>query len=63
MKRATILDQERGTFGLEYVDTLGRKNWMRLDATTYEQAIQEAKSYLEINADNYDRHGDEWEIM
>jgi hypothetical protein len=63
MKRAMILDQERGTFGLEYDNTLGQKNTMRLDATTYEKAIREAKSFLEINEEDHDPDGDQWEIM
>ena len=63
MKRATILDQDHGTFGLEYDNTLGQKNRMRLDATTYEKAIQETKSFLEINEDDCDRDGDRWEIL
>ncbi len=62
MKRARILDQEDDTFGLEYDDTRGTKNTMRLDALTYEKAIREAKSFLGINADNQDEDGTQWEI-
>ena len=54
MKTAKILDEENDTFGLEYDDTRGTKNRMRLDALTYEKAIQEAKLYLSINEDNQD---------
>ena len=62
MKTARILDEENDTFGLEYDDTRGTKNWMRLDALTYEKAIQEAKSYLGISEDNQDLDGEVWEV-
>ena len=62
MKTATILDQEHDTFGLEYDDTRGTKNRMRLDSLTYEEAIQEAKSYLGINEENQDADGNLWEV-
>jgi hypothetical protein len=62
MKIATILDQQFGTFGLEYDNTLGKKNVMRLDAITYEKAIQEAKSFLGIKEDGYDGDGNLWEL-
>ena len=62
MKRAKILDEENDTFGLEYDDTRGTKNRMRLDALTYEKAIQEAKLYLGINEDNKDADGTLWEV-
>ena len=62
MKIATILDQQFGTFGLEYDNTLGKKNMMRLDAITYEKAIQEAKSFLGIKEDGYDADGNLWEL-
>jgi hypothetical protein len=62
MKIAKILDQAHDTFGLEYDDTRGTKNRMRLDALTYEKAIQEAKSYLDINEDNLDPDGTLWEV-
>ena len=60
MKRATILDQGRDQFALEYEDTLGRKNQMRLDAFTYENAIREARSFLGVNKDDFDEAGDQW---
>ena len=60
MKTARILDQEHGTFGLEYDDTRGTKNMMRLDALTYEKAIREAKSFLGINDDDHDEDGTLW---
>ena len=63
MKTARIVDQEDpDSFGLEYDNTQGEKNMMRLDALTYEKAIREAKSYLGINADNIDADGTVWEI-
>jgi len=62
MKTARILDQDHDTFGLEYDDTRGTKNMMRLDALTYEKAIQEAKSFLGIDDDNHDADGNLWEV-
>ena len=62
MKIAKILDQELDTFGLEYDDTRGTKNRMRLDSLTYEKAIREAKLYLGINEDNQDPDGTLWEV-
>ena len=62
MKTAKILDQPHDTFALEYDDTRGTKNKMRLDALTYEKAIQESKSYLGINDDNQDPDGNLWEV-
>ena len=62
MKTARILDQGPNTFYLEYDDTRGTKNTMRLDAFTYEKAIQEAKSFLDINDDNHDADGTLWEV-
>jgi len=62
MKTARILDQERGTFGLEYDNTRGEKNRMRLDSLTYEKAIREAKSFLGINDDNNDEDGTLWQV-
>jgi len=60
MKIARILDQD--SFYLEYDDTRGTKNTMRLDALTYERAVREAKSYLGINEDNHDADGHLWEL-
>ena len=62
MKIARILDEDNGAFGLEYDNTLGKKNMMRLDALTYENAVREAKSFLGINADNHDADGMAWDI-
>jgi hypothetical protein len=62
MKTAIILDQDDGSFVLEYDNTLGKKNTMRLDAVTYEQAVREAKSFLGINQENLDADGNVWTI-
>jgi len=62
MKSARILDEDGGAFGLEYDNTLGKKNMMRLDAFTYENAIREAKSFLGINTDDLDADGTQWDI-
>lgn len=61
MKRATIVDQEDDAYGVEYDNTVGTRNTMRLEATTYEDAILEAKSYLGIIGER-DEHGTVWEI-
>jgi hypothetical protein len=62
MKIARILDEPGGTFRLEYDDTLGHKRNTRLDAMTYEQALREARSYLEIGEGDRDSEGAEWDI-
>ena len=62
MKIARIVDEDGGVFGLEYDNTLGKKNTMRLDAFTYESAIREAKSFLGINTDDRDADGTQWDI-
>jgi hypothetical protein len=50
MKSARILDgDEDDDFTLE-------------EATTYEKAIREAKSFLGINEDNCDEDGESWEV-
>jgi hypothetical protein len=61
MNNASILDQDDG-FVLEYGNTLGKKNMMRLEAFTYEEAIREAKSFLGINADDHDTDGTQWNV-
>jgi hypothetical protein len=61
-KIATLLDREDGGFGLDYDNTLGKKNTMRLEARTYERALAEAKSFLGIGEDNCDDDGNMWEI-
>jgi hypothetical protein len=62
MKIARILDEADGAFGLEYDNTLGKKNTMRLDSQTYDSAIREARSFLGINADDCDADGTQWDI-
>jgi hypothetical protein len=62
MKIARILDQTSGSFGLEYDNTLGKKNTMRLEALTYENAILEAKSFLGIDAEDHDADGSQWDL-
>ena len=62
MKIARIFDQDDETFGLEYDNTLGKKHRKRLEATTYEGAIREAKSFLGINAQNTDGDGTLWQV-
>jgi hypothetical protein len=62
MKIAKILDEEGGTFRLEYDNDRGNKQNTRLDALTYEQALREAKGYLEIGEDARDPEGTQWEI-
>jgi len=61
LKRAIILDQEDEAFGVEYDNTIGTRNTMRLEATTYEDAILETKSFLGIT-ENRDEAGTVWEI-
>jgi hypothetical protein len=62
MKLAIILEEAHAQFALEYDDTLGRKNRMRLDASTYLNAIREARSFLGINPDDRDEAGDQWAV-
>ncbi len=62
MKTASILDEPDGTFRLEYDNSLGQKHSMRLEALTYEAALREAKTFLEIRADDCDAQGARWEI-
>jgi hypothetical protein len=62
MKIARILDETDGTFRLEYDDTLGHKQNTRLDAVSYERALREARSYLEIGDGDRDSEGAQWDI-
>ncbi len=62
MKIARILDEPGDTFRLEYDDTLGHKRNTRLDAVTYEQAVREARSYLEIGQGDRDSEGAQWDL-
>jgi|WetSurMetagenome_2_1015567.scaffolds.fasta_scaffold427396_2 hypothetical protein len=63
LKIGRILDEDGGSFGLEYDDTRGQKNRMRLDALTYEGAIREARSFLGIQEDDHDEDGDLWAVQ
>lgn len=63
MKSAIIVDLGPGQFALEYDDTVGRRNHMRLDAATYEKALREARSYLGINEEDQDEAGDQWAVV
>lgn len=62
VKVASILDEESGGFALEYDDTRGRKNTMRLDAVTYPGAVREARSFLGIREDDRDQDGHRWAV-
>lgn len=62
VKFGRILDEEEGEFTLEYDDTRGQKNTMRLDALTYEGAVREARSFLGIRSDGHDEAGDLWAV-
>jgi hypothetical protein len=62
MKIARILDAEGGTFRLEYDNARGQKQNTRLEAMGYEQALREAKGYLEIGEDDRDPEGAQWDI-
>jgi hypothetical protein len=62
MKIARILDEAGGTFRVEYDDTLGHKRNTRLEAVSYEHALREARSYLEIGDDDRDSDGTQWDI-
>gem|GEM_PF-1973437 len=59
---ARILDEEDDTFCLEYSNRSGAKSFMRLEASTYEGAIREAKSYLGIGKDDRDEQGVLWQF-
>jgi len=61
-KIARILDEGGGAFRLEYDSARGQKQNTRLDAASYDQALREAKSYLEIGEDDRDPEGAEWDI-
>ncbi len=61
VKRAIISDEEDGAFVAEYDNTVGGKNTMRLEAETYEDAVEEIKSFLGIVGDRDDA-GNLWEV-
>lgn len=60
LKRAIILDEDEG-FIVEYDNNIGTRNIMRLEAASYDDAIEEIKSFLGINGD-LDEQGNRWEI-
>jgi hypothetical protein len=62
MKIARILDEPGGTFRVEYDNPRGNKQNTRLEAMSYELALREARSYLEIGDDDRDPDGIEWDI-
>jgi len=62
MKIARILDEPGGAFRVEYDNARGNKQNTRLEAMSYEQALREARSYLEIGDDERDSEGAEWNI-
>ena len=62
MKIARILDEPGGMFRLEYENTRGHKQNTRLDAMSYEQALREARAYLEIGTGDRDAEGAQWDI-
>ena len=62
MKIARILDEPGGTFRVEYDNARGNKQNTRLEAMSYEQALREARSYLEIGDDDRDSEGTQWDI-
>jgi len=61
VKRVTITEDDDGAFVAEYDNSLGAKNAMRLEASTYEEAVDEIKEYLGIT-DDRDGDGNTWEI-
>ena len=59
---ARVVDEDPDGFRLEYDNTLGKKNVMRLEAQTYERALREARSFLGINAEDRDMEGTRWDL-
>ena len=62
MKIARILDAAGGAFRLVYDNARGHKQNTSLEAMTYEQALREAKGYLEIGEGDRDPDGAQWDI-
>ena len=62
LKTARILDMEDEGFGLEYDNDLGSRNTMRLYSITYENAVREARVFLDLNQQSIDPDGTTWEI-
>jgi hypothetical protein len=61
-KVAAVLDDDEGGFMLEYDNTRGEKNTMRLDGVSYAGAIREARSFLGIGTDDRDEDECEWSV-
>jgi hypothetical protein len=59
---AIILDGEDDGFSLEYDNNLGKRNFMRLDGTSYDKALREARAFLGVNENNLDAEGNVWKI-
>jgi hypothetical protein len=59
-KSARVVEDDDGTFTLEYPNSRGLVTPMRLDAATYSGAIREAKEFLEIQGDGRDGEGHLW---
>ena len=62
VKLAKILDEEDDSFCLEYPTSKGATTVMRLEASTYERALREARAYLGIGEDNRDEAGALWQM-
>jgi len=62
MKIARILDEPDVIFRVEYNNARGHKQNTRLEAMSCEQALREARSYLEIGDDDRGSDGTEWDI-
>jgi len=62
LKTARIVDLEEGGFGLEYDTNVERRSSTRLEAVTYEKAVDEARLFLDINHENIDSDGTKWEV-
>jgi len=61
VKRIIITEDDNSSFTAEYDNSIGAKNSMRLEATTYDEAVEEIKDFLGIT-DNRDADGNVWEI-
>jgi len=57
-----VIQERAGIFSLQYENNRGEKNLTRLDATTYELAVREARSFLGIKTDNHDEDGNLWDV-
>jgi hypothetical protein len=59
---AIIVDREDDGFSLEYDNNLGKRNFMRLDGTSYDRALREARAFLGVNENDLDEDGNFWKI-